>query len=336
MILTSIRNFIKNQKLFFAIFIILQILAVISAQYSYLDNIQKENDWIIYVEEATIFKVEFSEDIKISQLNSHIQKIQNNYRNKISSISIDIDDGNLRAYYFGQNKVINYGKTEIFANDIIISTNTNISNGKQLGDVFETSAKKFNVTSLRTNAPYNEILLESVNDDFNINSLNITLSFLPKISQRMAFTEYLQELFPNGNVIEPNHRSSSTEAKFSSELTSSICLLLLTIVNIIFMFRYIILKRKKSYIIARLCGATKKQIFITTLTEYFIYCLTSCLFATFITKIVIMPIFYDEVFFSLDALLLPACAFMMMCICTILPLLVQNSKLHMIQNKVVK
>lgn len=336
MILTSIRNFIRNQKLLFAVFIILQILAVVSIQYAYLGNVQKENNWIIYIEEATLFRVGFSEEIKISQLNDIIYKIKDKYGEKLTAISIDIDDGNLRAYYFGQNKVVNYGKTDISSDDVIVSTIADVSNCKQLGDIFETTTKNFNVAALRTDVPYNEILLESVTDEFNIKTINITLSFLPTVSQRMEFTEYLQGIFPSGNIVEPKTRSLTNEAKFSSELISVVVLLILTIINIIFIFRYVITKRKKYYTISRLCGATKAQIFVATLSEYFVYCFTSCLIATFITKTIVVPVFYTGTFFTWNVIVLPVVVFMAMCICIILPLLVKNSNLHMIQSRMVK
>lgn len=335
MILTSIKSFFVSQKLLFVIFILLQIFAVVSTQYAFLDIIKKENDRIIYVEEATLFIVDFNESTSITDINSKIDKIVSDYSKKLTAISIDSTTDNLRAYFFGQNKVVNYGSSNFDVNDIIVSTNQEISGNVELGEKFCSAIGEFNVTGLRIDAPYNEILLSAVNDSFEINSLNITLSFLPSISQKDNFSKYLQSIFPNANIVEPVNRNMHNEALFSSKIQLTISLLALTAINIIYIFRYVIYKRQKTYIISRLCGATKKHIFIVTFLEYMIYSVVSSCVATLLTVFIIIPIFYESVYFTLSSIILPVLLFFIICICIILPLLIKNSNLRMLQNKVV-
>lgn len=335
MILTSIKSFMKNQKLLFAVFIILQILAVISTQYAFLGNTQRENDWIIYVEEATLFSVEFENGITKNKINKSIEQLTKEYEKEIISISIDLDD-NIRAYYFGQNKVVNYGSSNLVDNNIIVSTNKEISQGKQIGEFFKTNTKTFNVIGLRTDSSYNEIFIGAIDDSLRIHTINIVLSYLPTISQKKAFLGYLQGIFPEANISPPIERSSHTESHHSSELILTITLLALSIVNIIFIFKYVIYKRQKAYIISRLCGATKKQIFVDTLVEYLLYCVSTSIIATANTKLIIIPIFYKSVYISINTLIIPIGIFLAMCICIIIPVLIKNSNLHILQNKVVK
>lgn len=336
MILTSIKSFIKTQKLLFTIFILLQILAVASAQYAYIGNTKIKNDWIIYVEEATCFTVEFEEPVRISQISSAAEKIKGDYNKKLTAISIDIPDGNLRAYYFGQNKVVSYGASAVSVNDIIISTDQHISSGKQLGGIFETNAAVFDVVGLRTNVLYNEILIQAVDNSFEIGSVNIMLSFLPTLSQKNEFCKYLQELFPDTIIIAPEERSGYTESYSSSQMLVNAMLLSLSVINIIFIFRYVIGKRRKMYFVSRLCGASKRQIFMITFAEYMVYCVFSCFIASLITKLVIIPVFYNEVYFTWDMVGFPVIVFFIVCISVTTPLLVKNSNLNTPQNKAVK
>ncbi len=336
MILTSIKSFIKTQKLLFTIFILLQILAVASAQYAYIGNTKIKNDWIIYVEDATCFTVEFKEPVRISQISSAVEKTKGDYGEKLAAISIDILHDNLRAYYFGQNRVVSYGSSADSVNDVIISTTQEISNGKKLGDIFETKLNAFTVVGIRTNVFYNEILIEAVDNSFEIGSVNIMLSFLPTFSQKNEFCKYLQKLFPDTSIIAPEERSGYTESYGSSQKLINTLLLTLSIINIVFIFKYVITKRKKTYHIARLCGASKRQIFVMTFTEYFIYCGFSCILASLITKLVIIPVFYENVYFTWDMIVYPAIVFFIVCIFVTIPLLLKNSNLNIIQNKAMK
>jgi len=331
MILTNINSFIKAQKLLFIIFILLQILAVVSTQYAYLGVLKQENDRLIYVEEATLFTVEFNEPITITSIKPIINKTLEDYPKKLTAISVDITDGNLRAFFFGQNKVVNYGSENAKNSDIIASTNKDVSNGVGLGDKFKSNTAEFNVVGLRTDAPYNEILITAVNDNFKISAVNIVLSFLPTVTEKEVFCEYLENSFSDATIIEPVNRNMHNESQFSSKMTLTISLLLLTVINIVFVFRYVIYKREKIYKISRLCGATKKYIFITTFTEHLIYNLISTVFATLITIFVIVPVFYQKMYFSFTSIIAPAIVFLIMCICITLPLLIKNCNLNMLK-----
>ncbi len=335
MILTSIKSFFASQKLLFIIFILLQIFAVVSTQYAYIGIIEQENDRRIYVDDATLFIVEFSESTKINDIKTQIDEIVLSYDKKLASISIDSVKNYLRAYFFGQNEVVNYGTLNSNIDDIIISTNPDISGNVKLGETLNSYIGKFNVVGLRTDSTYNEIQLEAVTDDMDIMSINILLSYLPSVTQKNEFCKYLNALFPQANIISPIDRDAHNEALFSSKLWLTISLFILAMINILYIFRYVIYKRKTVYTVSRLCGASKKYIFFSTLFEYMIYCVFSGCIASLITKFIIIPMFYKSLYISPLYILLPLLFFFTLCICITVPILIKNSNTSMVQNKAV-
>ncbi len=324
MVFTSIKSFIRFQKPLFAVFIMLQVLALVFTQYAFLGNEKQQNDRLIYVENATLFTVEFENDTVISDISDAVESLAGYNPEDLAAVSVDIFNGNLRAYYFGQNKVVNYGTEFSSVDEVIASTDSEISSSAELNGISVFNGRTFKVVGMRTNVAYNEIPIDAVDDTFYINRINVVFSHLPKQSEKVNFTKYLQTLFPSASIAEPAPRSAETEQRLSSQLLLTVALSFLTVVNILFIFRYVLTKRKKTYIIARLCGATKLKVFVLTLSEYLIYTLFSVCAATVLSKYVTVPLLFGNAHCSAASFVIPAIAFPALCSVIIIPVLIKN------------
>ncbi len=214
-------------------------------------------------------------------------------------------------------------------NDIIVSTTGEISDNRILNDTFTSCGTEFNVVGLRTASPYNEISLDAVSDSFEIESLSVVMSHLPNQHDKKALTLYLQNAFPFASIIEPINRSTATEQAFSLQMLMTLSLSFLTVINILFIFRYVIAKRKRTYIISRLCGATKTRIFLLTFSEYLIYNGFSACIATLISKFLIVPLFFGDGYYSASTFILPALLFFALCAGIAIPFLMKNCNIKM-------
>ncbi len=99
MILTCIKSLIRNEKMLFVIFILLQIIALVFTQYTFIDNEKKRNDNMVYVEKATEFSVEFDDGTILSSIDATVKQLNTDYGKELAAVSVNINGGNLRAFF---------------------------------------------------------------------------------------------------------------------------------------------------------------------------------------------------------------------------------------------
>ncbi len=324
MILTYIKSFLHFRKVLFSVFLIMQIIAVVSIQYAFIRNEKNENHRKVYIEQATAFSVEFYNEKHLSDIYGKTSELIDGYENKLASVCVDFTDGNLRAYFFGQTAVVNYGLALSAPTDVIVSTVADISGNKALSDTFTAGGTDFKVVGLRNSSTYNEILLSPSLDSLKIKKLNIVYSRLPDIKERAALTEKLEELFSDGNITAPEKRNYSKESSLSADSVMTFSFFVLAIINIWYIFRFVLQKRSDAYKISRLCGATKRHLFLFAFAEYLIYALISSITGALLTVTLIVPCFFDGIYYSLTNILFPIGIYLLVCMLVIAPFLIRS------------
>ena len=276
MVKKNITSLIKNQRLIFIFFTLLQTVSIIAAIYLYCDVRAYRIDLSRYDDAASLFEVSYEGGIEFATVKEAVEKVYYQKDYPVFNINIVLDemDKITANRNFGLTRVTT-GKYPENQNDILIDSFFARDNSVSLGDKVEFLNREFTVsgtvlTQTRDKA-YREIAYSSIKDSDKIHKLNIKFDGLPSTSQVEGLTAYLYETFSDADITPPEPRDYLKEYGFDSRLLISFSLLILVVLNISFLYKYILLKRKDRFAIFRICGCKKSKAFFILLNEVLIY-----------------------------------------------------------------
>jgi len=103
--------------------------------------------------------------------------------------------------------------------------------------------------------------------------LSLVLQQVPDAAQRQDWETRLQKLFPSAIVIAPAPRNMNTVSRDAMSAATSTLTGLLALLNVSYLYQYILRKRRKAYAILRFSGAQIGQINAVYLAELLLFSL---------------------------------------------------------------
>lgn len=306
MLLLCIRNFLKTNPLLFVLFVLLQIISFVSILFTYFDYKETTAEKYIYAYNAANFSVSFKRTEVFENLSSKIEQMRRSGGKNIDCIYISLDaKDTLRAYMFGQNYIINLGKNFDSTDETVISAVKMNAEDLSIGDITKFNEREYKITGIRIEE-YSEIPYESLHASDFIDKVNFRLSKLPTNTEKTEFSKKLKEIFGDDTIIsEPSERSFNIEYGINMNLLSSYLLFGLSFLNISFILKYLIQKRKVFYTVSKICGAENFRLFMILTAEVFLYTMFSLIIGVAVFRFAILPSTFPKYFFGYKDFLPP-------------------------------
>jgi hypothetical protein len=275
-LLNNIKKFLKNNRVIFAVFIISQIVTSISIIYIYAIFDAKKTRDIIYNNDirsyTVLYSTKISDDIP-EKLNTVYQKYEdfleqivlfsNSEYIKLNYLYPGIADQSTQIGSYFSKEAFENGERQIIIND-------ESSDQYNIGDIYILHDREYTVVGLTKNDGYNEIPFKALNSNITIEKIVFIAKDIPNKTQNEEITAYLHTVFDDVRVSPPPEANYFLSSENISSYFMSIAIFLLAIVNISYIYRYILYCRKRQFVIIRVSGCSMKRALFLYLSEIII------------------------------------------------------------------
>ena len=337
MVLKNIASFLKSHPLIFVFFSMLQIASMLTAVYLYSDMRAKRVDLEKYRGTTSVFEIEYPNGIAFETVAQKIQNIAVQTKYPVANITVFADRENQFIADYKYNAAnVDMGKQLQNPNDILLDAGYARENGIEVGDTLTALNRSFTVSGLTLPTPGVETVFEigygALEKSDTVYKLGIRLENLPTKYETEAFSTLLTETF-DAAVLPPQPRNYTDEYGFDAQLLISFSVMLLVILNVSFLYQYILIKRKNKFAIFSICGCKRSRAFFILLAEilcYFLFHLgiTAAIWFGFLKNLLIREETAEAGFTELGIveLLIPAAVYLAGVLCIFVPGLIKYAR----------
>lgn len=309
MINKNIRALIKKHSAFFAAGFCLCFVSMISMYYGYFRFLESRITTEMYGRQSTAFSVEFKSPVHFSELSEIISECSKKTAKEANAVFLLLNDENkIISFERGQNLIVNFGRNFTGSAEIVLSLSTKLKTEADIGESIPLLGRNFKIVGTRNeNCDYNEIQYSSIREDDEIVSIHFQYAGIPSERRTEKISDYLTEQFGGfpARVSIPEKSSDISRYVNAQKLTTALIILFLTIINLIFICRYILEKRKYSSAIMRICGCTKKRLTLSLLAEFSIYITFALLAAFCVFRYIVLPFAFENYVYGLWNYIIP-------------------------------
>lgn len=310
MLILSIKifwHFYKNNKLLVGFLCLIQIISIFASLFvfSYFASYANANKKYDSSKTYTVF---FSNTtIDDNTVISDIEDFNNKCDLKLNAITVksNIDDVKVMfdyLYYPNHIKHGRYFNNDEFAKNkhVIISGDEGVIEGEKISICND----KYTVIGTYSFGGYNILPISSMNDvKHNNESVSIILDKYPDDDEHNKIISQLTECFENAEIIYPERIENIDSLWSDSNTIIYIGIFLLSMINVAFVYLYILEKNNKIIYIYRLNGATKTACVFILVNVIFIIALISfvcgCVFSRCVLPSIINYVQYEDFTYSL-------------------------------------
>lgn len=257
-----ILHLISKHKILFFLICFIQIISIFACLfvYSFLvsaNYFEKEYSY------SKTFTVSLEENCPTSKLLNYISEFQGECKLSLSSLSVIDQDLSISFDFIYNPEHTLYGRyftqEEFETNKDVIILSKAILPGIVDGESITINNENYLVVG--TNYEINHIFPKSAIQtvDHTNDEVSITLSKYPNDSEYNSLVKIISTCFKNSTIHLPQRAEGKNNLMNNSSTMILICLLLISMINIAFVYRYIIECNKKLLCIFRLVGSTRKQ-----------------------------------------------------------------------------
>jgi len=358
-ILKNLLNFIKKNTAIFVVLLLVEVvtlLGVFTAYNYYLENTETNKK---YYHEKRTFSVQLLDTDNLEEninkvLNSgyeidHIYAIISPYSlnlTKNKAESYFLPDGTVKekvpdlfyADYYGESFLkhrVLYGSgfsksdNQNAENKIVLSFN--LSQSYNIGDEYIINNIGYEVIGIGTQTinyiPYNTVIKENI----PISGLGISLKNEVDADTAKEFSCLLTDIFGTNNVNLPSGEYGDEIEEYNKYIIFTWLMLFLSIFNFVYLYSYILNKRKKQYSILRIFGCTKLNGITMYTIEALIISISSYLISVVLYLFVCTPIMklidkYTIFAMDINSFLLVFIVFILVMLCIVIPSIINYSK----------
>ncbi len=300
--------FLNKHKILFLILCFIQIISIFASLFTlsfYTSSIELDKEY----DASKTFTVVFNDEISNKNLIFNLDNFKNENQLSIKKISIQSDNEDCflmfdciycpSNYKFGRY----FTQSEFEDNKNVIITSKDVFPNVLVGDYVLVEGKKFKVIGTNDYIEYNILPLSALNKVKHFNSkLSITLNKYPDISEFNSTLRALRNCFDKGEVYAPDRVEDNIFNNYTVFIYIGV--FLISIVNIAYVYRYILECNKKLIYIFRLNGASRIKCLIALLSVVLIFAIASfivgCLISFFALPAVVNLINIDILRYNLE------------------------------------
>lgn len=271
MLKISLKNTYRTHKSILVYMILLMICAGIVCDISIFRFIAIRQESLVIQENADYVVVYNSENQ--TEAANAVQQMLAKYEKDFDSVYSVLEHAPaMRAYYYGQDVVISAGNVPKNDHEIAIGYES-AAHGKAIGDTITVWDSAFTISGIRPNRDFDEVLPSNVPAGTNMQELHFNFDHLLSRSKEKRVCETLFELFPDKELVVPERGNIYEGLLYNLRL--AIMIAGIAACNLMFIFSYLIRKKKSLYSIFSICGKAKGRIVCNALAELMIYVVSS-------------------------------------------------------------
>lgn len=299
MIFKNMKSFIISHPFLFGFFMLLQILTMISLLFSYCEYQNQRLQDRAYNDKVTQVTVSF-EKTNLSNMSEYLKELEKSEKD-YSRIKLMLSPkGGDISFFKGTEYVANSGRKfeKSVAPEVIVNDALKLQKKVRIGDSFENLGQTFKVVGTRGAGNYIEYNFKGLKEFTEVYGVKVSFEKLPSNKALASFSEMTQKFFKDAIITMPQERNAINEIAFDSSFLSSAFLMILSLINLTFIFNYLLGERKTANSIYLLCGCKSSRLFSMYFFEAVIYCIS--------TSIISILIFH---FFIKDFIFISAISF---------------------------
>ncbi|OQA47889.1 MAG: FtsX-like permease family protein [Firmicutes bacterium ADurb.Bin300] len=304
MLVKNMFIFIKNHTLFLSLFSIMQIFSILLIIISYCQYRESVLANKAYYKETATFSVDCS-GVTFTEIEAYIDDICNEKAIAAKTVRVFLDfDFNSDVLYLplGMDYII--GNGEGFSSDvtpqIIIPLVVLGEINSTVGEKIEINGQLFSVVGCYNVNEYSAVNRAAIKAADKVLKIEVAANSLPTKKEIEKFNEHTYSFLPFSTISNPRERNITSEFGFNSDYINSIILLLLAIINISYVYNYILRQRKYILTIYRSCGCSLKRMFVLCFSEFLMYFIITAVLAIFIFHFFIKKTLFSEAVSPLD------------------------------------
>ncbi len=300
-------HFFKNNKLLVGFLCLIQIISIFASLFvfSYFASYTNANKKYDGSKTYTVsFNGAFIDD---NTMLKEIEHFNNKCDLELNAVSIkaNIDDTRIMFDYLYYPNHIKHGR--YFNQDEFVTNKHVIISGDEgviEEDKISICNDKYTVIGTYSVGGYNILPISSINDvKHNNESVSIVLDKYPDDDENNKIISQLTECFENAEIIYPERIKNIDSLWNDSTTIIYIGIFLLSMINVAFVYLYILEKNNKIIYIYRLNGATKTTCIFLLANVIFIIALISfvcgCIFSRCVLPSIIEYVQYEDFTYSL-------------------------------------
>ncbi|MCD8095728.1 MAG: hypothetical protein LUE12_06320 [Ruminococcus sp.] len=255
---SNIYALIKNHFLVVAIFTISIFASILTLFYSLGSCISTVREQETFDISKLSFTLTFDDTAEFSKLEDSVAKAD-----KISGvdnvrITLESNDADIYAYYENSGTNISFGSyfNDDDSNQIIIGNLTYLG-GEEIGSTVTVQSVDYLVVGKMNYVDHCEVNFSSLGNSKNISEVTVILKHPPSTAKKNSIYTELSELFPNAQITVPESTDYFSDYASDSSIYVTIALVIMALVNISYLYNYLLRRRKNTYAIYQICGCTK-------------------------------------------------------------------------------
>ena len=297
MLLKNFKLVITKKRSIFVLFALSIITSILAVMYIYTIFSSIQSSTLEFDQKFKTVKINFLQEEK--NLQSKIDKLLKD-RTDIFYLGAVMTNSNemftlasytKKALYYGGRYFNDHSTNEIILSSKYYETYHDKSQIHLYG-------KDYNILSY-SDRNFNEIPFSSITETTQIEGLYIQLSRNLSILESQNMEKKLNALFTNSIVMMPMQPDIYLSAKNLYSSIISILVVFLALINISFLYQYLLFQRRKHFAIYQICGFTKLKVIKLLASELFIlssgvFVLAVLIYQTGIKRL--LPYINDEIF----------------------------------------
>lgn len=267
-IFKSIVKFISAHKILYSIFVVCLTASCLSSLYVYAVFNSSSHKNIYSNKEFRTITIDLIDDNNINGIDNLAKHFVAEF--ETNNIYIYNNNQMVKAAYLSGNSKVTFGrgfnendqyaiKDEIIVNDILQQ--------HEVGNYIVIDEIEYKIIGINlVNDIYNEITYNSFLNRYNITYITIELRDIPTDEQIKIIEQRIKELYPESTIAEPSKVNFLDYYADSTDYIIAVCIIVLSIINISYLYSYMLEDRKYQIYIYRLCGISNERL-IQSLTS---------------------------------------------------------------------
>lgn len=271
----NIKNFAVHHKGMFVVFLVSQMVSALSVLYVTSVFQASQNADREYQDYLRAFSVVLPEAETSQSLETQLLELQVEFGQEIRQLVVYGETlrvkANLlyppyhhRAVYTGSYfapEAFSTGSAEIILHELPMTADYRV------GDTYLLLGKPYTIVGLCGDGGYNEVPYGALPEELPLSQVQLFTAELPTKAQTEEITRRLAGIFPEAAVLPPEMPDFQLFSQHNMEYLVCMLIFLLSVVNIAYLFQFILEKRKSQLALIRTCGCTTGKAWLMYLAE---------------------------------------------------------------------
>lgn len=292
-LLKNIKLFFTKNKLLALLFSLGLFVSFLSALYGSASIRSLQLSQVEYSDPTTTYTLTASESTPFSSISEHIEVISQTYSDELKRFRLNLQE-DIQYYVVGEGFKADYGPgfSKQDKPQILIGTGLT-GTSIELGDDYTYNHKEYQVVGL-VELFYKHTInkLEST-DNVHVETIELFFHAPLKQSTKEAIELYMMSYLSTFEIGLPQSQSISDRLNIGFNTLVSVLILAVGLLNVIGLYRYVVLKRNSDLAIFRIVGCTKRQAMSIMLLELSFYTTLQ-----YIISVVVYHNLLDQLFYK--------------------------------------